>query len=154
MKKILALLLALVILCVPITAFAINDGESGTVEIQDHEYSTYTITIPECIMVDYDHKFIVEISDINIERGYHVEVTPTNLDENGRLTLYHTDDNNYSKQIELPNILATFYSNYDDMIATAACEYTLVDDFKGGKAGIYSGTLTYTCNCVYDNYGG
>ena len=90
MKKILALIIAITcIFSCTLTANAassLTDSE-GSMEVQYHSYSNYTIVLPE----SFDGTTCsVSLLNGEIEEGYRVEVHATNLDENGYLPLTYS----------------------------------------------------------------
>ena len=164
MKKILALIIA--IMCIfscTLTANAassLTDSE-GSMEVQYHSYSNYTIVLPE----SFDGTACsVSLLNGEIEEGYRVEVHATNLDENGYLPL------TYSKNPEHIERLSFIGHSFDgntwnvDGSNTMLCYFTAGeygDDYyfdrafesvpigENWKPGDYSGILCYRVTCQY-----
>jgi len=162
MKKILALLIAIVcIFSCTLTANAasfITDSE-GSMEIQYHSYSNYTITLPT--MSDGLSGY-VELRDGEIEEGYRVEIHATNLNEDGYLPI------TYTKNPEIVGYLSFIGQSYHGDTWTVTPDNTMLCYFSAGeygdyvsqsftinsvddrlKPGDYTGLLTYRVTCRY-----
>lgn len=164
MKKILALIIAIVcIFSCTLTANAASSliDSEGSMEVQYHSYSNYTIVLPE----SFDGTSCsVSILNGEIEDGYRVEVHATNLDESGRLPL------TYSKNPEHIEYLAFIGRSYngdtwnldgnnkmlcyfdsgeygDDCYFDRAFECVPIGD--NWKPGDYTGILCYRVTCRY-----
>lgn len=160
MKKLLSALLALIIFAIPTTAFAESYSGSGQTEIISHEYSTYTISIPEEIILEESGNIPVTLMNANIESGYKVVVRATNA-AGGVLPLFHIDGSHVEKDINLfnsetgeridntDNIIASFEEetfNIEDTYQKTV-QFSYSDNNQNLKAGIYSGTLEYSFQC-------
>ncbi|MBR7060536.1 MAG: hypothetical protein IKI34_02240 [Eubacterium sp.] len=97
MKKAISILLALVIMAIPFSAFA--EG-TGSTEIIEHQYSTYTITIPETINTNEAPNIPITLSNANIEQGYKVVVSALNLSD-GAVAIYNQNDTTITKYVTL-----------------------------------------------------
>lgn len=156
MKRFVSMLLALIICCVPIQAFASisNSVGSGSVEFTDRVYSSFDVEIPESMSAQCQ-QVPVTIANKNFETGYYVEIYANNLND-GILTLFHTEDNKFKKQYVISNLqydtsapttvnedipLVTYYPDDDPEDTTLYFAITPFD--VGGKAGYYTGTMTY-----------
>lgn len=162
MKKILALLIAIVcIFSCTLTANAasfITDSE-GSMEIQYHSYSNYTITLPT--MSDGLSGY-VELRDGEIEEGYRVEIHATNLNEDGYLPI------TYTKNPEIVGYLSFIGQSYNGDIWCVTPDNTMLCYFEAGdygdyvsqhftinpvddrlKPGDYTGLLIYRVTCRY-----
>ncbi len=167
MKRFISIVLAMLIMFVPVTAFAgtmenamSNPAGTGEATIRDHIYSTYTIQIPETIEIDeLNDTFNVGLTNDNIEDGYSVEVWITNLDENGAITLTNARDNStetatISKDIgngneqTVNNSEALAYFHHDNVNSSQTQTARINITERGTTAGYYEGTITYCYACV------
>lgn len=161
MKKILALLIAIVcILSCTLTVNAasfITDSE-GSMEIQYHSYSNYTITLPTWSdgLSGY-----VELRDGEIEDGYRVEVYATNLNEDGYLPITYVDNpervgylsiigrsyNGETWVVTADNPMLCYFESgdYGDYVS----QHFTMDVVDKLKPGDYSGILCYRVTCQY-----
>ena len=164
MKKFLALIIAIVcIFSCTLTANAASSliDSEGSMEVQYHSYSNYTIVLPE----SFDGTSCsVSILNGEIEDGYRVEVYATNLDESGRLPL------TYSKNPELIEYLSFIGHSYDGDTWYLDGNNSMLCYFNSGvygddcyfdrafesvpigdnwKPGDYAGILCYRVTCRY-----
>lgn len=161
MKKILALCLSIIILLsLSTTAFAAEywdeSAGSGETTITGHIYSSYQITIPATISLDYEFtQCPVTISQSNIENGYAVNVYVTNL-ENGAIRL-ELDNANESIYCHLTNedgygltgdnTLLVSFQQSDITNGDSTTKYFTLTYDKMGLPGDYSGVMQYSFDC-------
>ena len=163
MKKILALCLSFAMLfSLSTTAFAAEAWDesagSGETTITGHIYSSYTITIPATIQLNYEHtECAVTLSQANIEYGYVVNVYCTNLTNDNTIRLEHTsiigegincyltNSSGYAISVNNPLIASFQQSDITDGNGTTA--YFSITYDKIGMPGDYSGIMQYSFCC-------
>lgn len=162
MKKIICSLIAvlLVIACM----FSVNAAEyngygggynvgEGEITAYGHQYSKFTIEIPETVNTDGYNP--ISVDDADLESGYAVQVAVTNFNENHCITMTNTDDNNITADMQLsgnitnneyPSIIAQF-TQEDITDGSASCDLTATMDYDS-HSGTYTGTVTYVVYCT------
>lgn len=158
MKKLLALCLPLVLLAnCATTAFAMESpcSGSGESEVTAHLYSTYSISIPATIDANIGTAEVI-VTQANLEDGYAINVYISNLNENGGITLTHTNG--------VDEILCTFQNtelncavggnvplvsfDYNIFSGTNTASKTFGMELLAlSQPGVYSGTMTYYFSC-------
>lgn len=158
MKKLLALCLTLALLAnCATTAFAseVPCSGSGEAEVTAHIYSGYLITIPATIDANTGTGEVT-ISQATLEEGYKVDVYVTNANDNGGITLTHTNGVDEILCVFQNTTLGTTVSSTVPLVTFYATE--LVDTSTATKSfgmelmllstpGQYSGTMTYSFSC-------
>ena len=162
MKKILSIILAvasLLSICT-VNAFAASSG-NGSSTISTRIYSSYTISIPANIEItETSNSATVTITDVNVEDGYEVNVYISNLEvmdmgagiklthTNGTSTIgctfSSTENGAMISSSDMP--LVTFSTPEFETSTYSKNFYMYPETF--GKAGIYTGTMTYTFDCT------
>ena len=161
MKKILALCLSIImLLSLSTTAFAAEywdeSAGSGETTITGHIYSSYQITIPATISLDYEFtQCPVTISQSNIENGYAVNVYCTNLEDSSILLrrgndvesirCYLTNAEGYSISNDNPLIVSFVQSDITN--GDSVTKYFTMTYDKMGLPGEYSGVMQYSFEC-------
>lgn len=161
MKKILALCLSIImLLSLSTTAFAAEywdeSAGSGETTITGHIYSSYQITIPATISLDYEFtQCPVTISQSNIENGYAVNVYCTNLvdstivlqreDGADSIRCYLTNEDGYSISNDNPLIVSFVQSDITN--GDSVTKYFTATYDKWGLPGDYSGVMQYSFDC-------
>lgn len=164
-KIITAFVVVCVLLSMAVPAFAastygyIGDEEqygTGNIEVTHHSYSTFQLDIP--LYADSAMPNQITASYPNIEDGYQIEISVTNLNEDGTIDMVHTSGAvsgmilyNETDAMQLTynqNVLATFAIDDFDASQTA----TSVFYIQGGdqfsmKAGTHTGTICYRIEC-------
>lgn len=161
MKKILALCLSFVmLLSLSTTAFAAEwwdeSAGSGETTITGHIYSSYQISIPATIALEYEYtQCPVTISQSNIENGYAVNVYCTNLVDSSivlqrgndveSIRGYLTNSEGYSVSNDNPLIVSFVQSDITNN-GSVTKYFTMTYD-KMGLPGDYSGIMQYFFCC-------
>lgn len=161
MKKILALCLSFVLLfSLSTTAFAAEwwdeSAGSGETTITGHIYSSYQISIPATIALEYEYtQCPVTISQCNIENGYAVNVYCTNLvdssivlqrgNDNESIRGYLTNSEGYSVSNDNPLIVS--FQQSDITNGDSTTKYFTMSYDKMGLPGDYSGLMQYSFCC-------
>lgn len=161
MKKIFALCLSIImLLSLSTTAFAAEywdeSAGSGETTITGHIYSSYQITIPATISLDYEFtQCPVTISQSNIENGYAVNVYCTNLEDSSILLrrgndvesirCYLTNADGYSISNDNPLIVSFVQSDITN--GDSVTKYFTMTYDKMGLPGEYSGVMQYSFEC-------
>lgn len=160
MKKIFAVLLAVVLLMVPITMTAhaeeyvdFTAGYHDTqTEISYHAYSTYTVTVPA--YMDYGTQHEIWVDTTNVETGYQVKAYVTNTDENGLITI--TSDTGAEGKVGLyfdgvPYTYQTsgyFHSFEPGGGGYCVVMFDCVNGFRPTSVGMYYGVICFRFDCV------
>ena len=161
MKKVLALVLSvLMIASFSTTAFAAEiwdeSAGSGETTITGHIYSSYQISIPATISLDYEFtECPVTISQCNIENGYAVNVYVTNLEDssiilrrgndNESIRCYLTNADGYG--LSGDNTLLASFQQSDITNGDSTTKYFTMSYDKMGLPGDYSGIMQYSFEC-------
>ena len=101
MKRFISLCLVLVLACTMSVTASAEYSESmdntqpfyasGQSSINAKVYSSCTISIPETLDMADSNSWYVYFERFSIEDGYQIVVSVTNLNDNGAITLTHTD---------------------------------------------------------------
>ncbi len=163
MKKILALCLSFVmLLSLSTTAFAAEfwdeSAGSGETTITGHIYSSYQISIPATIALNYEQtECMVTLSQSNIESGYAVNVYCTNLTNDNAIRLeknnvdgeglncYLSNNEGYAITVDNPLIVSFQQTDIVNGDSTTKPFYLTYD--KMGLPGDYSGIMQYSFCC-------
>lgn len=152
MKKIIASLCLLTVLCsvCTITAFAENTT-GGSTTISTEVKPAYTVTIPEKLEIPYNSTEAKELtlaaSDVSLEDGKSVVVTAAGSGANGAFSMANGSKTlayELSKAaspwsaVAKAGEVAAFTENGSKTI------YAKVPDWSSTVAGKYSGTITFT----------
>lgn len=163
MKKILALCLSFVMLfSLSTTAFAAEiwdeSAGSGETTITGHIYSSYEISIPATITLDYEFtQCPITINESNIENGYAVNVYCTNISDNNTILLEHTVNSGDSincyltsyngNAVNIDNPLLASFVQSDITNGATTTKYFTMTYEKWGMPGDYSGVMQYSFCC-------
>ena len=157
MKKVLCVLMcAVLLLAMPMTAFAADTPYSGqgSSTITYKSYSTCTVSIPETIEITGAPTEIV-VTNPNIETGYCINVYVTNLNNENGIYLYHDEFGESITQtcVFTNNTIGGAVSQDNPLLATIEGSGDLADVLYGdftasimaidAKAGSYTGTMQY-----------
>ena len=161
MKKILALCLSFVLLfSLSTTAFAAEwwdeSAGSGETTVTGHIYSSYQISIPATIALEYEYtQCPVTISQCNIENGYAVNVYVTNLEDssiilrrgndNESIRCYLTNEDGYG--LTGDNTRLVSFRQSDITNGDSTTKYFTMTYDKMGLPGDYSGIMQYSFCC-------
>ncbi len=153
MKKLLALLLSFtMMLATSTTAFAYDGNFTGygEAELTAYAYSTFNVTIPSTVDLTYGGGQVI-VSDADLDSGYQVVITVTNLNSNGRIDMTHKTKSGVTSECELVNvtsenpILAVIKdTDINDGNGYANFSGHMID---GSAAGSYTGTMQYNIYC-------
>lgn len=158
MRKAVSIILALALIASFTSMVYADDlsAGSGETEITAHIYSTYTITIPATINLDSGENGQVTISNANLEDGYAVNVYMTNGNDQGLVTLYHTDGvHSITGQVifgsgQIADDTTPFASFSSAEVAgeeSVTKYFNIQVDTLTGTPGNYTGTMTYSFRC-------
>lgn len=161
MKKILALCLSFVLLfSLSTTAFAAEwwdeSAGSGETTVTGHIYSSYEISIPATIALEYEYtQCPVTINQSNIENGYAVNVYVTNLEDssiilrrgndNESIRCYLTNEDGYG--LTGDNTRLVSFRQSDIINNGSVTKYFTMTYDKMGLPGDYSGIMQYSFCC-------
>ena len=165
MKKFISLCLAAVLVCsMSITAFAESYGTTSntipyywysSATINGKIYSSCTVTIPETIEAGEGYYGSVDISNADVESGYEIVISITNLSENNTILLNNESncktvgcsiyaDGNRTSLTRDNNVMARFEDEVFDCNTEAHVSFqALITDSIGAKAGTYSGIIEF-----------
>ena len=140
MKKILALCLSFVLLfSLSTTAFAAEwwdeSAGSGETTITGHIYSSYQISIPATIALEYEYTQCPVDSSIVLQRGNGVE----------SIRGYLTNSEGYSVSNDNPLIVS--FQQSDITNGDSTTKYFTMTYDKMGLPGDYSGIMQYSFCC-------
>lgn len=153
MKKLLALLLsATMLLSFSTTAFA-YDGNYigyGEAELTAYAYSTFDVTIPSTVDLTYGGGQVI-VSNADLDTGYQVVITVTNLNANGRIDMTHKTKSGITSECVLNNVttenpILAIIKDTDIQDGNGYSDFfgQMID---GAAAGSYSGTMQYYIYC-------
>lgn len=153
MKKIFALLLSCTLfLSLTTVAFAYDGNYTGCgeTELTAYAYSTFNVTIPSTVDLTYGGGQVI-VSNADLDTGYQIVITVTNLNANGGIDMTHKTKSGVTSECYLNNvttenpILAIIKdtdiqdgNGYSDFFGQMA---------DGAAAGSYSGTMQYNIYC-------
>lgn len=153
MKKFLPILLcATLLLSSPTTAFAYDGNYTGygEAELTAYAYSSFNVTIPSTVDLTYGGGQVV-VTDADLDTGYQVVITVTNLNANGRIDMTHKTKSGVTSECILNNVTA------DNPILAVIKDTDISDGYgcanffgqmaDGAAAGSYSGTMAYNIYC-------
>lgn len=161
MKRIIAIVLSLVMVSAfSTTAFAAEmwdeSAGEGETTITGHIYSSYQISIPATVTLDYyNTQCPVTLTQANIENGYAINVYCTNLTDSA-IRLQHmsipeegihchlTRDDGYGVTNDNPLLVSFTQSDITD---SETVKYFSMNYDKMGITGDYSGIMQYSFCC-------
>lgn len=158
MKKIYAFILSCVLLLsVSTTAFAYDGNYTGwgESELTAYAYSSFTVTIPATVDLTHGGGQVI-VSDADLDAGYQVVVTVTNLNENGNIDMVHKTKEGITSECSLSNSMGTLSA--ENTILAIIKDTDIQSDGNGyadffgqmvggSKAGGYTGTMRYNIYC-------
>ena len=157
MKKIFCLLVCIALaLATAITSYAATNpyNSPNDTEVTKTIYSRCNISIPEAINLNMDCSLPITITDAEIIDGEKVKVRVSNLNNNGAISLYNTDNSemdvylldNDKNRLSVNNpYLAKLDKSYFDSLGTGTISCDVVSDINDSDVdvGVYSGIIQY-----------
>lgn len=168
MKKFFSAILvfALMLFAIPTITYAADgfvDANSpyfeGETDVSYRIYSSYYVSIPTSIDSSYGTGEISVTMD-NIEDGYHIKVSITNLNESGKLAITSETGNTAYLNVLRDSGLYNVYSDgivtnfYPADYPNGGTATTNISFDTGGeyfKPGTYHGTICFRVECIPDS---